>query len=94
MCISLMDVIVKWSVDYPIGQVLFFRGFWNNFLFIILERLHDFIKQKTWVTFSKMCIGLIALVAIFIALKVTFSYCCEYIFCCSIFTKFFQLFTK
>ena len=24
---SLMDVIVKWSVDYPIGQILFFRGF-------------------------------------------------------------------
>ena len=24
---SLMDIIVKWSVDYPIGQVLFFRGF-------------------------------------------------------------------
>ena len=21
---SLMDVLVKWSVDYPIGQVLFF----------------------------------------------------------------------
>ena len=26
---SLMDVIVKWSVDYPIGQVLFFRGFFG-----------------------------------------------------------------
>jgi len=24
---SLMDVIVKWSEDYPVGQVLFFRGF-------------------------------------------------------------------
>ena len=24
---SLMDVIVKWSDDYPVGQVLFFRGF-------------------------------------------------------------------
>ena len=26
---SLMDLIVKWSVDYPIGQVLFFRGFFG-----------------------------------------------------------------
>ena len=24
---SLMDVIVKWSVDYPIGQVLFLEDF-------------------------------------------------------------------
>ena len=27
---SLMDLIVKWSVDYPIGQVLFFRGFFGT----------------------------------------------------------------
>ena len=27
---SLMDVLVKWSVDYPIGQVLFFRGFFGH----------------------------------------------------------------
>ena len=26
---SLMDIIVKWSVNYPIGQVLFFRGFFG-----------------------------------------------------------------
>ncbi len=30
---SLMDLIVKWSVDYPIGQVLF-GLLWNNLLFI------------------------------------------------------------
>ena len=24
---SFMDLIVKWSEDYPLGQVLFFRGF-------------------------------------------------------------------
>ena len=23
---SIMDLIVKWSEDYPVGQVLFFRG--------------------------------------------------------------------
>ena len=33
---SIMDLIVKWSENYPIGEVLFFRGFfWNdtNFFF-------------------------------------------------------------
>ena len=24
---SLMDLVVKWSNEYPLGQVLFFRGF-------------------------------------------------------------------
>ena len=36
---SLMDVIVKWSVDYPIGQVLFFRGFFGIiFYFFVIPR--------------------------------------------------------
>ena len=35
---SLMDVIVKWSVDYPIGQVLFLEGFWYNFLFFYYSK--------------------------------------------------------
>ena len=26
---SIMDIIVKWSEDYPLGQVLFFRGFFG-----------------------------------------------------------------
>ena len=26
---SLMDIIVKWSEAYPLGQVLFFRGFFG-----------------------------------------------------------------
>ena len=46
---SLMDLIVKWSVDYPIGQVLFFRGFFGIifYLFIIpKERFHNFYKTK------------------------------------------------
>ena len=46
---SLMDVIVKWSVEYPIGQVLFFRGFFGIiFYFFIIprERLHNFYKTK------------------------------------------------
>ena len=36
---SLMDVIVKWSVDYPIGQVLFFRGFFGVLLYFLIQTL-------------------------------------------------------
>ena len=44
---SLMDVIVKWSDDYPVGQVLFFRGFCGiiPILFLIpKDRYLDFYK--------------------------------------------------
>ena len=70
---SLMDVIVKWSVDYPIGQILFFRGFFGIiFYFFIIprDRLHNFYKTKRPGLHSLRCIaGLIAIVAIFIALR-------------------------
>ena len=26
---SLMDLIIKWTADYPLGQVVFFRGFFG-----------------------------------------------------------------
>ena len=42
---SLMDVIVKWSVNFPIGQVLFFRGFFGIvFYFFVIppERRKNF----------------------------------------------------
>ena len=70
---SLMDIIVKWSTDYPIGQVLFFRGFFGIlFYFFIIpkNRLHDFYKTKrAGLHFVRCASGLIALVAIFIALR-------------------------
>ncbi len=70
---SLMDVLVKWSVDYPIGQVLFFRGFFGIvFYFFVIpkERLHNFYKTKRpGLHFLRCLSGLIALVAIFIALR-------------------------
>ena len=70
---SLMDVIVKWSVDYPIGQVLFFRGFFGIiFYFFVIprERLHNFYKtQRPGLHALRCTSGLIALVAIFIALR-------------------------
>jgi drug/metabolite transporter (DMT)-like permease len=70
---SLMDLIVKWSADYPIGQVLFFRGFFGIvFYFFIIprKRLHDFYQTKRPGLHTLRCVsGLIALVAIFIALR-------------------------
>ena len=70
---SFMDVIVKWSINYPIGQVLFFRGFFGIvFYFFIIpkERLNNFYQTKRAGLHVLRCLsGLIALVAIFIALR-------------------------
>ena len=70
---SLMDLIVKWSVGYPIGQVLFFRGFFGIiFYFFIIpkERFHNFYVTKRPGLHALRCgSGLIALIAIFIALR-------------------------
>ena len=70
---SLMDVIVKWSEDYPVGQVLFFRGFCGiiPILFLIpKDRYFDFYKTTRPVLHFKRCLaGLIALVSIFVALR-------------------------
>ena len=94
---SLMDVIVKWSVDYPIGQVLFFRGFFGIifYLFIIpRERLHNFYKTKRPGLHFLRCIsGLIALVAIFIALrKLPLATVVSISFAAPIFTTIFSIF--
>ena len=70
---SLMDVIVKWSVDYPVGQVLFFRGFFGIiFYFFIIprDRIHNFYQTKRpGLHFLRCAAGLIAIIAIFIALR-------------------------
>jgi drug/metabolite transporter (DMT)-like permease len=70
---SLMDLIVKWSDDYPVGQVLFFRGFCGiiPILFLIpKDRYLDFYKTTRPVLHFKRCLaGLIALVSIFVALR-------------------------
>ena len=70
---SLMDVIVKWSEDYPVGQVLFFRGFCGiiPILFLIPKnRYLDFYKTTRQFLHFKRCLaGLIALVSIFVALR-------------------------
>ena len=70
---SVMDLIVKWSEDYPVGQVLFFRGLCGviPILFLIPnDRYFDFYKTKRPILHFKRCFaGLIAIVAIFIALR-------------------------
>ncbi len=94
---SLMDVIVKWSVDYPIGQVLFFRGFFGIiFYFFIIprERLPNFYKTKRpGLHFLRCTSGLIALVAIFIALrKLPLATVVSISFAAPIFTTIFSIF--
>ena len=58
---SLMDVIVKWSDEYPVGEVLFFRGFFGiiPLLFLIPKnRYFDFYKtNRPIVTFEKVSSG-------------------------------------
>ncbi len=94
---SLMDIIVKWSVDYPIGQVLFFRGFFGIlFYFFIIprDRLYNFYQTKRPGLHTLRCLsGLIALVAIFIALrKLPLATVVSISFAAPIFTTIFSIF--
>ena len=94
---SLMDIIVKWSVNYPIGQILFFRGFFGIiFYFFIIprNRLHNFYLTKRPGLHSLRCVaGLIAIVAIFIALrKLPLATVVSISFAAPIFTTIFSIF--
>jgi len=68
-----MDLIVKWSENYPVGQVLFFRGFCGIipiFFLIPRERYFNFYKtDRAFLHFKRCVFGLIAIVSIFIALR-------------------------
>ena len=70
---SLMDVLVKWSENYPVGEVLFFRGICGLipiFFLIPKDRYKDFYKtSRPKLHFARCISGLIALVSIFIALR-------------------------
>ena len=70
---SSMDVIVKWTSDYPIGQVMFFRGLFGMLPIIFLipnERFKNFyITKRPGLHLKRCCSGLIALAAIFLALR-------------------------
>ena len=94
---SLMDVIVKWSDDYPVGQVLFFRGFFGiiPILFLIpKDRYFDFYNTARPLLHFKRCLaGLIALVAIFIALRnLPLATVVSISFAAPIFTTIFSIF--
>ncbi len=94
---SLMDVLVKWSDSYPIGQVLFFRGFCGiiPILFLIpRNRFLDFYKTTRPILHFKRCLsGLIALVAIFIALRnLPLATVVSITFAAPIFTTIFSIF--
>ena len=70
---SIMDLIVKWSENYPVGQVLFFRGFCGIipiFFLIPRERYFNFYKtDRAFLHFKRCAFGLIAIVSIFVALR-------------------------
>ena len=94
---SIMDVIVKWSDDYPVGQVLFFRGFFGiiPLLFLIpKERYFDFYKTARPILHFKRCLaGLIALISIFIALRnLPLATVVSISFAAPIFTTIFSIF--
>ena len=94
---SIMDLIVKWSEHYPLGQVLFFRGFFGvlfYFLIIPKERLHNFYYTKrAGLHFLRSFSGLIALVAIFIALRsLPLATVVSISFAAPIFTTIFSIF--
>jgi len=94
---SLMDVIVKWSDNYPVGQVLFFRGLCGiiPILFLIpKERFYDFYKTERPILHIKRCLaGLIAIVSIFIALRnLPLATVVSISFASPIFTTIFSIF--
>ena len=94
---SLMDVIVKWSDDYPIGQVLFFRGFCGiiPILFLIpKDRFFDFYRTQRPALHIKRCLaGLIAIVSIFVALRnLPLATVVSISFASPIFTTIFSIF--
>jgi len=70
---SIMDLIVKWSDSYPLGQVIFFRGFFGVLLYFLImprNRIKNFYYTKrAGLHFLRCFFGLIALLAIFTALR-------------------------
>ena len=94
---SVMDLIVKWSEHYPLGQVLFFRGFFGVILYFFImprERIKDFYQTKrAGLHFLRCFSGLIALVAIFIALRsLPLATVVSISFAAPIFTTIFSIF--
>ena len=94
---SIMDLIVKWSEYYPLGQVLFFRGFFGLvFYYFVIprDRIKNFYYTKrAGLHFLRCIFGLIALIAIFIALRsLPLATVVSISFAAPIFTTIFSIF--
>ena len=70
---SVMDLLVKWSSDYPVGEVLFFRGFFGllpTYFLIPKNKLKTFYTTTRSKEHLFRCLmGLMALIAIVVALR-------------------------
>ena len=70
---AFMDILIKITDEYPVGQVMFFRavfGLIPIFFLIPKNRLKDFYKtQHFGLHFYRSFFGAIAMAAIFIGLR-------------------------
>ena len=94
---SLMDLVVKWSNGYPLGQVLFFRGFIGALLYFLIiprDRITNFYYTKrAGLHFLRCFFGLIALLSIFTALRnLPLATVVSISFAAPIFTTIFSIF--
>ena len=94
---SLMDLVVKWSNEYPLGQVLFFRGFIGALIYFLIipkDRLANFYYTKrAGLHFLRCFFGLIALLSIFTALRnLPLATVVSISFAAPIFTTIFSIF--
>ena len=94
---SVMDLIVKWSDNYPLGQVIFFRGFFGLVLYYFVipkERLKDFyFTKRPMLHLSRCFFGLMALLSIFTALRnLPLATVVSISFAAPIFTTIFSIF--
>jgi len=94
---SIMDLIVKWSDNYPLGQVIFFRGFFGIvFYYFIIpkDRIKDFyITKRPLLHLSRCFFGLAALLSIFTALRnLPLATVVSISFAAPIFTTIFSIF--
>ena len=94
---SIMDLIVKWSDNYPLGQVIFFRGFFGLvFYYFIIpkKRIKDFyFTKRPLLHLSRCFFGLAALLSIFTALRnLPLATVVSITFAAPIFTTIFSIF--
>ncbi len=94
---SIMDLLVKWSDNYPLGQVIFFRGFFGIvFYYFIIpkDRIKNFyITKRPYLHLSRCLVGLAALLSIFTALRnLPLATVVSISFAAPIFTTIFSIF--